>query len=351
MASTSASNGDNLMQQDDTQPGSEQQSQGVLAVSSKRARPAGGAAAAGQRRLFGSLTKTLSRFQEDTQRARGSEAVQRRAAVEERLAARLASESAALEAKSGREKQRRSLRMEILRKEDERSAFAAIHAVTRDNKTMLANFLCTKPSSPPSTSASAMGSLKPPPMPELPHALPPGSSERPLYYLPYKLLPWQADKIDGQVEDMKEALDAAEASWRAELVTRDAEIAELKKRLDEFAPEDGEEGGGARKRRRNNNDDAAHNKEREGSNLPERAPLPERDELEDDRGLGEDEDATMRAADADARDNGDAAEEEDVPACGSPFDRLSQREQLTLISWCARRLIGVEDVLVRTKGS
>jgi hypothetical protein len=46
--------------------------------------------------------------------------------VEERLAAKLREENQALEAKSGKEKARRSLRMDILRKEDERSSYIAI---------------------------------------------------------------------------------------------------------------------------------------------------------------------------------------------------------------------------------
>ena len=50
----------------------------------------------------------------------------RRAAVEERLAAKLREENQAMELKSGKEKARRSLRMDILRKEDERSSYIAV---------------------------------------------------------------------------------------------------------------------------------------------------------------------------------------------------------------------------------
>lgn len=50
----------------------------------------------------------------------------RRAAVEERLAAKLREENEALELKTGKERARRSLRMDILRREDERSSFIAV---------------------------------------------------------------------------------------------------------------------------------------------------------------------------------------------------------------------------------
>lgn len=108
-----------------------------------------------QRRLFGVLTKTLSKFQEETKKE--TEAVRqpplpgleksniavlhsmltrmvsmfasqskRRQAVEERLAAKLREENQALEAKTGKERARRNLKFEIIKKEDERNAFVAI---------------------------------------------------------------------------------------------------------------------------------------------------------------------------------------------------------------------------------
>jgi hypothetical protein len=144
------------------------------------------------------------------------------------------------------------------------------------------------------------------------------TASKPLYYLPYKLLPWQADKIDGQMEDMREALDKEEADWKEELEKRDSEISELKNKLDEvnaeYAKENGLEprrNGGAGKRRsaspsRREQDDG------KDSALPGRAPLPERDDLEDDRGLGDyDEDSRDTAVQG-------ADGEEDVPACEPP---------------------------------
>lgn len=90
---------------------------------SKRPRLAG-ADATRQKRLFGVLTKTLSRFNEDTKKE--TEASKRRAAVEERLAAKLQEEKEAHEAKAGKEKARRNLKYDIMKKEDEKNAFIAV---------------------------------------------------------------------------------------------------------------------------------------------------------------------------------------------------------------------------------
>lgn len=90
---------------------------------SKRPRLAG-ADATRQKRLFGVLTKTLSRFNEDTKKE--TEASKRRAAVEERLATKLQEEKEAHEAKAGKEKARRNLKYDIMKKEDEKNAFIAV---------------------------------------------------------------------------------------------------------------------------------------------------------------------------------------------------------------------------------
>lgn len=159
--------------------------------------------------------------------------------------------------------------------------------------------------------------MKAAPLPELPHALVPSASTsgpRPLYYLPYKLLPWQADKIDGQMEDMKEALDKEETEWKEELEKRDAEISELRSKLDEVNAEYAKENGlEPRKRRRRSASPSRERDdgEKDGGTLPGRAPLPDKDELEDDRGLGDYEQNDSRDTAMQGADEG----EEDVPAC------------------------------------
>ena len=50
----------------------------------------------------------------------------RRAEVEERLANKMKEEQEAVEARTGKEKARRNLRYDIIRKEDERGAYTAI---------------------------------------------------------------------------------------------------------------------------------------------------------------------------------------------------------------------------------
>ena len=226
----------------------------------------------------------------------------------------------------------------------------------RATKLSLANFLCTTYDAPSKAATERqLGTLKPAPFPELPHALAPSTSHapverssastgrtasvKPLYYLPFKLLPWQADKIDGQMEDMREELDKEEASWTSELSTRETELAELRQKLDELnaeagissdRPGTGAGAGGAEGRRRRegegraasardaaaaygarrgggsdrmDEDDRAEqqNGRGRGEELVGRAPLPERDELEDDRGVGNpyaDEDDKMAAVEA-----------------------------------------------------
>ncbi len=121
------------------------------------------------------------------------------------------------------------------------------------------------------------------------------------------------------MEDMKEALDKEEQDWKADLEKRDAEISELRNKLDEvnaeYARENGQE---PRRGGRRRSPSAAGNgagkdrmEEDDASALPGRAPLPERDDLEDDRGLGDYEE--------DSRDTAmqGAEGEEDVPACES----------------------------------
>jgi hypothetical protein len=173
-----------------------------------------------------------------------------------------------------------------MKKEDEKNAYIAIYQARKSQKLSLANFLCTKAASnvdDASSSSANIGNLKPAPLPELPHALPPSSmhsssSTKPLYYLPYKLLPWQADKIDGQVEDMRLELEKEEDAWKDELIQREEEIVELKKKRSELAGGNEDAIRPPRRSRRDAEDEAiipaAAAKD---SKLAERAPLPERD--------------------------------------------------------------------------
>lgn len=252
--------------------------------------------------------------------------------MEERLAAKLRGENEALEAKSGKERVRRNLRFEIMKREDERSSLVAIvnipsfyllasdlmifclqYMSRRTSKSHLANFLCTKHDI--SDSSSTLGNLKSPCLPELPHALSPSnsSSSRPLYYLPYKLLPWQADKIDGQVEDMRLELDKEEASWTEQLGERDAELSEMKSSLDTLNAEAAAEGGGDMRRTRLRHED----EEMTLDTLPSRASLPPKDEREDSKDAMENGDSNdaYKEEDRDDANIAGVAEGEDVIEC------------------------------------
>lgn len=273
---------------------------------SKRARVSATPADAGrQRRLFGVLTKTLTQFKEDTKK--DTDGAKRRAAVQERLASKLREENEALQAKSGQEKARRNLKYDVIKKEDERSAFVAIvssfaesadffiahfpisdHECTlqyhnrRANKERLANLLCTKCEYREPPASTDAGGLRKPAFPALPHALAPSTLEegstKPLYYLPFKLLPWQADQIDAQVEDMREELDKEETEWAEELVTRDAELDELRAKRDEAeAAAARAEGREVRRPRSRRDRDEMDEDDADGRQGRERAPLPTRE--------------------------------------------------------------------------
>lgn len=305
--STNSSNGKRSSQQQDPED------KDKSLPPSKRTRTAPGGA---QRRLFGVLTKTLSKFQEETKK--DTEASKRRAELEERLAAKRKEEQEAIDARTGHERTIRNLRFDIIKKEDEKNAFTAIYKARRASKLSLANFLCTKSGSDSNkgegpSSAAALGSLKPAPLPGLPHAIPPSSthsssSTKALYYLPYKLLPWQADQIDGQIEDMRADLEKEETAWKEELAKREAEITELKaKRTELTGGNDTLNDSSARRRSSRKEDDEELPAD---SSLAGRAPLPERegsDELSGDARAAshepsrEKEDSTMTPADGDDR--------------------------------------------------
>ncbi|KAL7010185.1 CDP-diacylglycerol--glycerol-3-phosphate 3-phosphatidyltransferase [Cystobasidiomycetes sp. EMM_F5] len=248
---------------------------------SKRARVSATPADAGrQRRLFGVLTKTLTQFKEDTKK--DTDGAKRRAAVQERLASKLREENEALQAKSGQEKARRNLKYDVIKKEDERSAFVAIYHNRRANKERLANLLCTKCEYREPPASTDAGGLRKPAFPALPHALAPSTLEegstKPLYYLPFKLLPWQADQIDAQVEDMREELDKEETEWAEELVTRDAELDELRAKRDEAeAAAARAEGREVRRPRSRRDRDEMDEDDADGRQGRERAPLPTRE--------------------------------------------------------------------------
>ena len=212
---------------------------------------------------------------------------------------------------------------------DRESASLTQYQSRRTSKIHLANFLCTKYD--PSDSSSALGKLQAPVLPDLPHALAPlasSSSSKPLYYLPYKLLPWQADKIDGQVEDMRLELDKEEASWNEELVQRDAELSEMKEKLDTMNAEAVKEGGGEVKRTRLRHEDEEMTEE----SLPARAPPPPKEEREKSKEETHDRSSSspMRQDGGEETVTAGIAEGEDVVECEQFCRALPCQVKLTV---------------------
>lgn len=144
----------------------------------------------------------------------------------------------------------------------------------------MANFLCTKQEAAEVLSQDLLA-----PYPALPHALPPTGSTNearqaiPLYYLPYKLLPWQADQIDAQVEDMKTELDKEQSDWSEDLARRDSELSEMRSKLNEMNAASARENGQEVKRTRLRHDDED---DQHGQSSSNRAPLPERERSQSD---------------------------------------------------------------------
>ncbi|KAK4055151.1 hypothetical protein OIV83_000431 [Microbotryomycetes sp. JL201] len=163
------------------------------------------------KRMFGLLQNTLQQAKKDT----GSlaEKNKRRTDIEKRLQDKLMSERQEMEKKREREQESRELKLDVLRKEDELAKAESIYDVRHSVKLSLAHFLCTSFPVPPPQQTN--DDIKEAYMPRLPHALRSShpNAPRPIYYLPYKLLRWQEDRIDDQIDDVKKAIRRDKDAW------------------------------------------------------------------------------------------------------------------------------------------
>ena len=159
--------------------------------------------------------------------------------------AKLNSERAELEEKRQRERESKDLKLEVIKREEEISTAESIVSLARARsrsgqppggagcpddadadlipiaqyqtrhaaKLNLASFLCTTFTLPPPPPSS--DGITVPYAPRLPHALrvvnP--TAPKPIYYLPYRLLPFQEDQIEDQVANVKKNIRLERDQW------------------------------------------------------------------------------------------------------------------------------------------
>ncbi|GAA5939761.1 hypothetical protein JCM1841_003799 [Sporobolomyces salmonicolor] len=162
-------------------------------------------------RMFGVMLGTLKRAKQDT--TVKSDAAKKRQELEERLASKLGAEKKEMEEKIARERETKELKLSILKKEEDIATADSIYRARHDAKLNLAGFLCTTFTLPPPEPTT--DSISVPFTPRLPHAmkLTSPAASRPIYYLPYRLLPSQEDRIEDQIAAVKKQVRRDRDEW------------------------------------------------------------------------------------------------------------------------------------------
>ncbi|GAA6047512.1 hypothetical protein JCM3770_005783 [Rhodotorula araucariae] len=184
-------------------------------------------------RMFGVMMGTLQRAKREVSKVEQTDAGRKRAELQERLREKLSAERREAQDKAKREREAKELKLDILRREEELASADAIFRTRHAAKLASARFLCTTFSAPtPSTSSDG---IPPPFAPRLPHAvkLTDPRAPRPIYYLPYRLLPSQEDRLEDQLETVTRARDAERAAWDEQRRAKVRELDELRRRRGE----------------------------------------------------------------------------------------------------------------------
>ena len=101
-----------------------------------------------------------------------------------------------------------------------------------DAALFLSRYLCTSHIPPVALSTSG---VRPPVCPELPLSLgPTASGQKPIYYLPARLLDSQRDLLDAQIDRVRVTIERERNEWETERAKRDREISDLKDKRNEF---------------------------------------------------------------------------------------------------------------------
>lgn len=169
-------------------------------------------------RMFGALMGTLSKFQDETSKTRQTEAAQRRAAVENRLQAKLKIESEALHQLRTYELEEKNLKNSVQRKTEELGQLSEFNIIHFANQLAFSNYLCTS-----STNLSETDNLEPPVPSHHAHQ----NQVRPIYWLPNKLLPEQEELIERQRRQTREAVEDQQRIWLEEKSNKQNELEQL----------------------------------------------------------------------------------------------------------------------------
>ncbi|GAA5909001.1 uncharacterized protein JCM6883_002576 [Sporobolomyces salmoneus] len=179
-------------------------------------------------RMFGMMLGTLKRAKQQVENVSETDGMKKRLELERKLQGKLNEEKKKLEERTERERELRDLKAGVQRLEEEISSTDAIYRVRHDAKYNLAGYLCT--SFPLPTPASTTDSISVPFTPRLPHSMhltsKDPSSSRPIYYLPYRLLPSQEDRIEDQIAHVKKATLRDRDEWRD---VKEGKVKELRK--------------------------------------------------------------------------------------------------------------------------
>jgi len=183
------------------------------------------------KRMFGVLMGTLNKFRDEG--TKQTDAAKRRIAIEERLAAKLKAEHEENERRLDRSRQEKQVKLDVVRKEEENGILDSIYEARHSAALNLANYLCTShtPSAPP---ANVVSVLRPPVYPALPLSLAPSinSTQKPIYYLPARLLDSQRETLDAQLDRVRNAVGRGRCDWADERHIRIQDLAELREKRD-----------------------------------------------------------------------------------------------------------------------
>ncbi|GAA5923579.1 pinin family protein [Sporobolomyces koalae] len=186
-------------------------------------------------RMFGMMLGTLKRAKQQVDTSVETDAMKKRLELEKKLKDKLDGEKRVIELRSETERQVKDLKMGIQKREEEISSADALYRVRHDAKYNLAGFLCTSfPLPPPVATTDA---ISVPFNPRLPHAMnlstPTTSASRPIYYLPYRLLPSQEDRIEDQIDLVKKSTKRDQDEWRDLKLAKQKEVRRMRDELEQ----------------------------------------------------------------------------------------------------------------------
>lgn len=170
-------------------------------------------------RMFGALMQgTLSKFQDETKKTRQTDAAKRRAAVDNRLQAKLKVESEALHQIRAFEAEEKNLKHNTWRKAEELGHLTESTPIRFANTLAFSHYLRTsasnlKQADRTDPSPTAYARLR--------------NQENQIYWLPHKLLPEQKELIESQRRAAREEVEEAQRRWDELRTQKQEELQQL----------------------------------------------------------------------------------------------------------------------------